>query len=360
MGGEQAEYAFAAIADLRVGRDGTIYVADAQTPSLRAYDASGRFQRWLGRPGAGPSEFRSINALGWRGDTLYAVDSSLDRVTFFAPRGGGASTLRVVVPPMSDVFAPAVPIAWFPDGSGLVRPGFAGHLAVEGRIPAIPLLRVSRDGRVQRTVGTLEHRDHRIASIQYSGGATFLMRPLSGESLLAIAPDGNAFFVVDRPVPRSPSDAQFRVTKIRPRGDTTYSRMYRSPAVAVSAASADSVVDEEFRRHAAALRDTGIPIRSAIREALALPRFQPTITSVVAGRDGTLWLRREGLGRDMVEWTVLDPSGNLFGRVELPARVHVYEAETGCLWGVELDELDVPWIVRYRVQGSGPGRAVRH
>jgi hypothetical protein len=185
------------------------------------------------------------------------------------------------------------------------------------------------------------------------------VRAPSGESLLAVAPDGNSFFVVDRPVPSTRGTASFRVTKIRPRGDTTYSRLFRAPAVAVTPASADSLVDAEVRRQAPTLRGTGLPIRTAIREALALPRFQPTVTAAVAGRDGTVWLRREALGRDTVEWTVLNPAGHLQARVELPTRVRIYEAELGRIWGVELDDLDVPWIVRYTVTAPAGRRASR-
>jgi hypothetical protein len=57
------EYIFGGIADVALGRDGSLYVFDRQVPIVRHYDASGKFLRNIGRAGSGPGEYRSASGI---------------------------------------------------------------------------------------------------------------------------------------------------------------------------------------------------------------------------------------------------------------------------------------------------------
>lgn len=60
--------------------DGAIYVADASSSEIRVFDASGALIRRIGRSGAGPAEFNTLQSIGWLGDTLVTLDGRLARI----------------------------------------------------------------------------------------------------------------------------------------------------------------------------------------------------------------------------------------------------------------------------------------
>jgi hypothetical protein len=70
---------------------------------------------------------------------------------------------------------------------------------------------------------------------------------------------------------------------------------------------------------------------------------------MVVGRDGSVWLRGEDRGESTVEWRILSPDGEPYGLVRLPVGFWMFLAERSRAWGTERDELDVPYIVRYRI-----------
>jgi hypothetical protein len=79
------------------------------------------------------------------------------------------------------------------------------------------------------------------------------------------------------------------------------------------------------------------------------PAFQPPIARMVLARNGEIWLQEMPTG-DRARWMILDAVGDPKGRVSLPTRVTVLLTDGEHVWGSELDELDVPYLVRYRVQ----------
>lgn len=62
-----------------------------------------------------------------------------------------------------------------------------------------------------------------------------------------------------------------------------------------------------------------------------------------------MWIRREEGASDFVLWHVLNERGAIEASVRLPKTVYVHQASRSHLWGVTHDELDVPYVVRYRV-----------
>lgn len=63
---------------------GTIVVANWKPLGLKVYDADGRYQRTLGRPGGGPGEFQyNLDARVWGGDSVLAVSGSGMRHALF-------------------------------------------------------------------------------------------------------------------------------------------------------------------------------------------------------------------------------------------------------------------------------------
>ena len=58
-------------------------------------------------------------------------------------------------------------------------------------------------------------------------------------------------------------------------------------------------------------------------------------------------------GEPRTEWWVLDPEGAPLARTLTPSGVTVRAISSDAVWGVERDELDVEYIVRYRLVKGG-------
>ena len=82
------EYIFGNIADVALGRDGSLYVFDGQVPIVRHYDASGRFLRNIGRAGSGPGEYRSASGIATTPDgRLLVWDTGNWRINVYSATG---------------------------------------------------------------------------------------------------------------------------------------------------------------------------------------------------------------------------------------------------------------------------------
>jgi hypothetical protein len=109
--------------------------------------------------------------------------------------------------------------------------------------------------------------------------------------------------------------------------------------------------EAERERRAARREDwpSASEIEAAYRRAGFVPRFLSPVSELVPAGDGTVWLRREDIVADLVTWNVLAPDLEPLGRVQLPARFTVSDAAGDVLVGVELDALDEPRVLKYRV-----------
>jgi hypothetical protein len=86
---------FSAIGGVDVDRDGNIYAYEAQAAQIRVYDPRGRRLRTIARRGEGPGEFQDGPLFGVVGDTIWAYDMRLRRVTLFDRRGTVLLTSRL-------------------------------------------------------------------------------------------------------------------------------------------------------------------------------------------------------------------------------------------------------------------------
>lgn len=80
---------------LVVGPDGRIYTPHEQEKLIRVHDAEGRLVRAFGREGAGPGEFRRLDAIGLLGDTLWVFDMGNSRFSYFTLDGEPIGTIAL-------------------------------------------------------------------------------------------------------------------------------------------------------------------------------------------------------------------------------------------------------------------------
>lgn len=346
---DRANYALSQVTDVAIGTAGDMYVAQPQEKLIRQYDARGTFRRSFGRAGSGPGEFQALERIGWKGDTLWVADQTHYRVSFFSSRGQVLGTAGKPGPVVPGSGYPAAPAALLNDGSVLGRsfPGstFAGR--------TLPLLRMDRQGTVRGRYGSVEVLGQ-FASIRRARLALNMELPVPYNSLWDVAPDGSTITVVHRTPAASGDRSSFRVASYRASGEVVFDRAYRYSPRPISSASRDSIHEAlaEFFVRTGFVQAAG-QAQSFARDSVPLPRFQPPVTNLVIGRDGTIWLGRERLGVSTAEYLVLGRDGRILASVAVPPGVQIRQAQRNMVWGVETDDLDVPYLVRFRVTAAG-------
>jgi 6-bladed beta-propeller len=341
-GAEDEQNPFTRISSLAVGRDGSMYVADEMQAAVSVYDAGGRLLRRIGRKGNGPGEFMWLGLVGLKGDSIWTYDGQQRRLTLFESNGRVATTISHAEQRPDPRFSRVEPGALLADGSVFGIPNDGGPDSARE-----PMVRMQRSAESRELLGYLDRRDGPSMVVSGSGVREMRMqRPVSSESLWDVSPSGDAILVVDRPQPTAPGTSQFRVTRLNVRGDTVYSRLYRYAVQPLSRERRDEWTS--WAKSNRLFTQYGVSADDVPR-AMRIPDYLPPITKVVAGRDGTVWLRREETGADTVSWMVLDANGMTIGALRLPAKLEVHQADRRNVWGVMKDESDVPQILRYRV-----------
>ena len=180
------EYTFSRIADLAVAEDGRIVVSDGVAQELRVYDASGEFERTIGRQGEGPGEFATAPMItGLAGDTIFVFDSRSSRVTAFLLTGDliAETTFRA-----GDSGRPQFVIRQ-DDGTYLSRSTWVDLGATEAsyemrlELDSIVIEHLERGGTLMDTLRVIADRS-RARSVEINTEGLFRTLARDGDSLL--------------------------------------------------------------------------------------------------------------------------------------------------------------------------------
>ena len=356
------------VRDLSVGPSGKVYVVEEWSQSVSVFDSAGQPLGRVGRPGSGPGEFGSSpNALGFRGDTLWATDRF--RTQFFAPDGSPVrqASFRIPIPSEATNMVSGTPLA--DDtylGFRLLRPPVDAFYSRDW----VPLRRFSETGSVVDTIAMVPPPP--TVAIPRSGGLSFSEHPLTawqGASWLPVVAtaDGTAVVLVGD-VRESGASPSFDLVKIGIQGDTIFKRTipytprpvsneeYQFLKDSLAASYAGDFLTPEARGRVGGSAERR---RAAARDAFHAPDFHPPVRRIHAGADGTIWLLRESVPAPVDRWEVRGPEGELEGTVEfyegrsrgLPwaPRVRVLHTTRDVIWGVTIDELDVAYVHRFSI-----------
>ena len=250
---------------------------------------------------------------------------------------------------------PARPERPLRDGTFIGSAPVVAQARPDGTMKESPYARFDADGAVLSRVWAMPLAPHDIIAImnEYGIGSIY------GDQLFADGYDvsigDDDLLVLERRAWTGTGDPAVTVTKIGPDGDTVLAAPVPYDPVPLSAGRFDSAVAAEFER----LSGYGSPVTEAdIRDAMYRPAYLPAVRGLMRAADGAIWLRRfdpveSETGMPMTEWWVLDARGVPLARALFPAdlRVAVVDGET--VWGIETDELDVQYIVRYRLVKGG-------
>ena len=378
IGSVESEDLVTGVLDLAIGPDSALYVAQALVPAITVFSLDGRVLRRIGRAGQGPGDFElAATNVGWLGDTLWIADAyrlQLFTTNEFVPEE--VIRFNLTVPEEGAFLTPRRVLA---DGtligSRIWTAGWGPWLS-RGADPGLALRRLSRSGEVLDTIATIHWPDNSVAFEDGRGRRRFQIHPLRdlpspglGEYLTALKPDGSAVVQIGN-VREDGTPPTFDILVISIHGDTILHRAVEYEPREVTSAMERRLADELAGWEAGDYNPTGPGWlvlseatlerrRRAVRSAFRVPEHHPPVRQVVAGADGTIWLLRE-LREDRVDvWEIRDADGRLDGTVEIghgrgsfkpwSPRLAIVLASRDEVWGTTFDELDVPYIHRYRV-----------
>lgn len=328
---------FSRIADVAIGPDGNVYVAQSSDAEITVLSQAGELVDRIGRRGQGPGEFLSPSMIGWFADTLWVYDTGQRRLTRFVESG----LLDVLSPPPVPVSRGSYVAAQFPLRGGRLALMVARDLGPE--VPPdrrnFPILLVDGTGVVVDTLGRLaESFPLRVKIGTSSTSPLFHDFPL-----WRVARDGSAVVIVDRRFPES-STAVVRVTKIHAEGDTVWARDLLSEATPLTDLEWQGRIDQLFD----AITPNGFT-KEEYLQASRRPQYHSAVERLVIGDGGTILLGQritEGVRRN---WIELDPDGRPWRTFSLPGEFRPYHVSRTAVWGVSTGEFDVPYVVGFRL-----------
>lgn len=338
------EEQFGTVADVLTLPDGGVAVLDGQAAEIRVFDSDGRFRMSLGSKGQGPGELQSPIKLGLLpGDTLAVYDPGPRRITRFSLGGtlGRITTLE-------DTRARIVAASFLSDGRligqsrWLARGGgpLPGPDLTFGRDTAVLTL-FGSDGAVDDTVDVVPGREV-LTSIEMSEQSVSVFRRSAAfgrTNVFAVHPDG---------VWSSRND-QFELRFWDTEGGLL--RIVRAPGLEkpISDDLAETIRDQ-------ALAQVETPNdRRVTEEWYALsprPDIQPAFDVLLADDHARLWVREWSTPELGSHWWVFDGAGDLLGSVHVPSALTITSVGCGSVWGIEHDQLEVGYVVRYVLRGA--------
>jgi len=344
------EYALVPVGGLAVSEDGRLLVSQPQERAIRVFDREGRFVDRIGRGGDGPGEFLRMGLIGVLAGTIWAVDCrEVCFVQFFDE--GGNWLERIQTPRLQPPFIGGSRYYPLPDGGMLAPSATTGDIIESSHEQ--PWLRSDAGGTVVDTLpGFLSQGLVRIQNritlpdgrtVDSSVGAS---HPFSTRSWMGIAPDQSSLVRAEVVPDPEGGAASLLLVRFTPYGDTLAMGELLLPRHPLPQAVVDSALGPQVARLAGPLGDEERALRE-LRSRVRVPDYYPPLRSLVVTKEGGSWLALEGPGE--TRWLVLDPFFNPLAVVELPPRLEPVVIEGDMLWGSELNELDVPQVVRYRV-----------
>lgn len=357
------EYDWNRGAGVVISEDGRLFVSQYQDRNILFIGTNGEIVREIGRAGEGPGEFSFLSSIGLLGDTLFASDRTLGRVSFFDTDGKLLETRRWLAK-MTPEFNlegglslfPAPPTAFLANGLALVLPNMAVAMlnppsaGVRSTGLRVPLLTMDDDGRILDTLAWDEGYGSTL-SIERGGRVFSIGVPFQPRTFTRIMPSGSGVVIARKGDPAAPAVS---VTRIGPSGDTLFTRNYRYTPIPLT----DTLVHVAMLRaqvYPVGIEDApqGTAFEGNLKDSGLLPATLPALTGLAVGQDESIWLRREEPEGETMVWTVLAGMGNVRGFVALPTGQRVVAARGAVMIAVEEDELGRVTLVRYRLPGTG-------
>lgn len=348
-------YALTDVSDLTVGTDGTFYILQPLEQRLRIYDQNGQFLRTVGRPGDGPGEFRFPTNIGWVGDTLWISDGVQLRVTFLDAKGEVLGTSPLAVSSLGPGFLPTTAQTLMADGTAIVQPLVSSRSLAANDISRAPLLRTDRIGSVLDTVAWLPLRNQYFSVSNPDASppwTSYSPQPFADPPLWSVTPDRASVILVDVGERSRAELGKIKVFELTLAGDTIRSADVQYTPVPLTSKMVEEVISMRAE-HFFNVGDGRIASRAAaermIQDELYVPATLPPVSEVIAASNGSIWLQRESMASDANLWQILGTDGQVEAILSTPPELKILLVTDEHVWGVEYDELQIPYVVRLRI-----------
>jgi hypothetical protein len=360
-------YQFHEVLSLAVADDGTIFVGNNQTASVRVFTPEGRFLRELGGRGAGPGEYNMVNRVWLTRDGVAITDWQRGGRTGLYDRAGNLTAFLSALQPDGSTIMPLAetPAGWY-----------ATHSAPSPPPDLPPGTRLERERRIH----------HFDPDRNELGEVAFPLPP----SVFYISPETHgldrSLFEPERP--HAFDDAgrlyiahgePYRIDVHDPAGTLVRTISRKTEPVPIR-----DVDLQRVREMIAARYDTMTPRpgrdpraeRDRVTARVQRQRnFDPRPTLPPTGRllvshDGSLWIERvdnaapatlveerlfamfAGVRRNST-WDLFDADGRFLAAVELHPDFRAHAVRGLEVTGVLKDDLDVEYVVTYRASPPG-------
>lgn len=328
------EYVFGDIRDVAVGKNGEIFVADAQIPVIRMYDPEGRFIRNVGRDGRGPGEYQYIIGMKTFPDGRLAVSDPRSLiVNVYDQQGDFLENFTA----QNSLF-----------GAEVFQTGHSGNFYIRNVLrhtPDMPnweyaWLELSPGGEVVDTIRVPldeEYREQAFVLFTASGNAyPFIEQPLSSMSPLG-------YLVTGR-------NDQYAFQLNRAGGEPIIIERDHTPV---------QVHPDEKDQWEAWKRRFGT--------SNIIPDIKPVYKNLLTDSQGRIWVWRyveaeyteKNIGPDVgpesrwwerPTYNVFMPDGSFYATVLLPWNANFRDARDDKVWAVVRGEFSEQYVVRYRLE----------
>jgi len=270
-------------------------------------------------------------------------------IHLFSPDGEFAELISFHINDGSTAFG-VRPIFPLGDGSVAAFAPAGNSEIIGGSVTQETWFKASRDGAIVDTLAVMSV-EGRLFSVRYKETPRAGGHPLSWASLLGAPPTGTSLVVVDRPSATSGDAATYQVLRIGLNGDTLDAMALAYGPVPLLGAQIDSIALAMAQGWAERMNAAVPAVAAEIKDQVVWPAYQPPVTKVLCGSDGSVWLRRELVGAPSARWDILDEDLAPIGWVKLPLGFDVKVVARDRVYGVELDDFDVPSVVRFDLDG---------
>jgi hypothetical protein len=320
---------FSQITSLAADAAGRVYVLDRQYQEIRVFDSLGTYVRTVGRSGAGPGEFGLAYGMDFdSAGRLWVIDGRNPRYSVFDTSGTYITSFRREVTRRGFMWE-----------GGFLHSGdlydYTGVTVGEDRKGA--LVRYDTSGVFVDTLVLPEYIPD-FYEFRSARGVGMMAVPYATSLHWNIDPTGHVWAGM--------TDA-YRLHRMTMEGDTTGALERAFTPVSVTAAERDSVL-ETVREFAA----------GAAFDESKVPDVKPAFQRFAVDDAGYVWAMASlPSATGGTQFDVFEPDGHYLGNVRTDVGIGLYVPlliQRDAMYTVVTDELDVPYVVRLRIDGRLP------
>lgn len=349
---DDPEYALTYVSSLDVADEGSIFTLHPQEQVVRRFDTAGALLGTIGGNGDGPGEFQNAYTMGFVGDTLWILDFNGYEFSFFRADGDFIRSFGVPFGSTEDFREAQPPRArgLLDDGTIHGAPPAFSNLIAEGVLTHDRPYLLDAAGNVTDTLPAVPFGESQWAIFDPDDprrGGMYRSQPFAEGPIWSFVPGERAIIVIDRAVPADGVEPAVVISKLAFDGDTVFSVSVPYEPRSIEPQEVDSIMATAVPEDGM-LGVTRAKATAWARATLHVPPHKPGVTAMMLTDEGKIWLGRQPDASGRKIWTILAADGAAIGDLELRSTFRPMAVAGDLVWGVEMDELDVPYVIGVR------------